>query len=220
MIAFMRRNLSTLKIIFILFILVINNYIDAKSNNKLRNYNYVLSGDSTLLDSLGNLPDPILNVTCATINFDSIFTATYGHLIWFDFNVKRLTTDSLKYQLQNVYLFENGLITIDAQIDSYDTTIVYCNKSNYECNQCDSVWTSNIAIGIIDSSHISLSSSNNVFIEIYKAFRIGEPYLDRFSLLGNNVNYIHNFDLEIGVTYIFVVRNNQNDIINVKKVWR
>jgi hypothetical protein len=200
--------------------LLLNNNVNAYPWDSLLQYQYIETDEPELLDSLQNLSGTLIQSSCNTALWDSILHPIYGSMMWTDMNPKRLVSDSTKYQNKLINCFENGYINFEYQFDAANMTEDYCTNTSCIGGQCDSLWQQEIEISVINNNQIIINSSNDVFVEIYKAFHVGDSYIARFLVAGNNMDYIYNFNLELNVIYIVVFRNNENDVVNIKKIWR
>ncbi|MFA7625994.1 MAG: hypothetical protein WCZ17_03020 [Candidatus Kapaibacterium sp.] len=200
--------------------LLLNNNVNAYPWDSLLQYQYIETDEPEMLDSLSNLTRTPIQLSCLTRLYDSVLHPVYGSMMWHDTNVKRLANDSSKYQNKLVNCFENGYINFEYQFDATNMTEDYCTNTSCIGDQCNSLWQQEIEISVINNNQIIINSSNDVFVEIYKAFHVGDSYIARFLVAGNNMDYIYNFNLEVDVIYIVVFRNIENDVVNIKKIWR
>ncbi len=214
------KKLLTISLLLLSTLFFLNNKVNGYPWDTLLQRNYIETDDPEMLDSLRNFSGAPIQLSCITALWDSVIRPVYGNPLWTDMNPKRLANDSSKHQNKIINYFENGYINFEVQFDAANRTEDYCIKTTCIGLECDSLWQEEIGVNVINNNQIIINSSNEVFVEIYKAFHLGDSYIARFLVYGNNTDYIYNFNLEVNVIYIIVFRNNENDVVNVKQIRR
>jgi len=151
--------------------------------------------------------------TDINIHYDSL-----GSLLWFGGDgVKRLVNMPNKVKVTRFACMVNGWVKYETQIDTLSKTKDYTlNTPCYNVLGND-LWTQSITLNVVGSTLIIINSPVNVTAKIYEAYTYKSAIM-QFSVIGNGINQSFPVNLESNKSYIVVFINNDNDIVNIKRI--
>ena len=204
---------------FVITCAIIFIYNTSEAQYKIiRQNKEIHTNDTNYVNSMITNPPVRIQSNCPLPKDDSAFYAPFGRILW-DGNNARQLNDSIMYQTIGVFCFENGFIRKDQLINSITNAEENCNIAQCLEPECNGFWQDETVVKY-ENNQIVIHTPNNRFFELYKGLNLLDPYIQRVFVNGSNNDYVINYSIVDNSIYIAVIRDLENDIVNVIKLRR